>query len=343
MNARERFLNAANGRAVDRHPIWLMRQAGRYLPEYRALRARHGFLEMVHRPELAAEVTLQPLRRFALDAGIIFSDILTVPEALGVGFDFREGGGIQMQRAVRTRADVEALRAEEIIERLEYVYAALRQVKRALGGERALLGFAGAPWTLAAYLVEGQSRDGFPALLSLAGENPDVLEKLLEILSAAVAAHLQGQIAAGADAVQLFDSWGAICPTGLYERFSLKWVRKIVTSLPKETPVIYYAKGVACERKLLWESGARVLGFDEKADMAKEAALAPEGCAVQGNLDNRILLEGPERSAAAARALLEGMGHSRGYIFNLGHGVLPGTMPESVEAVVKTVCEFRIA
>ncbi len=342
MNARERFLNAASARPVDTRPVWLMRQAGRYLPEYRELRARHGFLEMVRTPALAAEVTLQPLRRFALDAAIIFSDILTIPEALGVPYTFREGGGILMEKALRSSADLDALQTQGLTERLNYVYDAIRSVRHALQDGHALLGFCGAPWTLAAYLVQGESQEGFPKLLALAKENPKMLERLLEILSQAAAAHLNAQIASGADAVQIFDSWGAVCPPDLYENFSLKWIRQIIGALPKDTPVILFAKGVDA-REALWRSGARVLSFGADADMAREARLAPTGHAVQGNLDNRVLLEGPEATAAAAYALLEKTKDAPGYIFNLGHGVLPGTPVESIDALVRTVRQFPVA
>lgn len=339
-SSRERFLQAAHGRRTDTRPVWLMRQAGRYLPEYRALRAKHGFLEMVRTPALAAEVTLQPLRRFALDAAILFSDILTVPEALGVPYAFREGGGIQMARAIASEADVAALRPEGALEHLEYVYAALRLLRAELGGAHALLGFAGAPWTLAAYLVQGESKDGFPRLLEMARQSPALLEKLLAILADAVGAHLRAQCAAGADAVQIFDSWAGICPAQDYERFSLRWIRRIVAQLPKEIPVILFAKGVK-PSAALWETGARVLGIDSETHLPRVAV--PPGCAVQGNLDNRLLLESPENVSAATVKMLEGMQNADGYIVNLGHGILPGSRVESVAALVDAVRQFRVA
>lgn len=339
-SSRERFLQAAQGCRTETRPVWLMRQAGRYLPEYRALRAKHGFLEMVKTPALAAEVTLQPLRRFPLDAAILFSDILTVPEALGVPYAFREGGGIKMGRAIGCGADVAALRPEGALEHLEYVYAALRLLRAELGGAHALLGFAGAPWTLAAYLVQGESKDGFPKLLEMARQAPALLEKMLAILADAVAGHLRAQCAAGADAVQIFDSWAGICPREFYERFSLRWVRHIVARLPKEIPVIFFAKGVR-PSGALWQTGARVLGVDSETDLPGVAV--PEGCAVQGNLDNRLLLEAPEIVSAATVKMLESMQATDGYIVNLGHGILPGSRVESVAALADAVRQFRVA
>jgi len=340
--ARERFLQAAHGQRTDTRPVWLMRQAGRYLPEYRALRETHGFLDMVKTPELAAEVTLQPLRRFPLDAAILFSDILTVPEALGVSYAFRKGGGICMERALASAADIDALRPQGVLERLEYVYAALRLLRGELGAGHALLGFAGAPWTLACYLVQGESRAGFPKLLDMVRCAPEILEKLLSILADAVGAHLRAQCEAGADAVQIFDSWAGLCPLDLYERFSLRWVRAIVAQLPKDVPVIFFAKGVPPSPSL-WAAGARVLGIDSDTDLLQAAQEAPKGCAVQGNLDNRLLLKSPETVVAATRAMLERMRHIDGYIANLGHGILPGSNPESVAALVETVRQFRVA
>jgi len=302
MTSRERFLAAAYAQKTDRRPIWLMRQAGRYLPEYRALREKHGFLEMVKTPELAAEVTLQPLRRYALDAAILFSDILTIPEALGIPYAFREGGGIAMQGKIENAHDVKKLQPEDVTGRLGYVYDALRLTRAALR-DTALLGFCGAPWTLAAYLVQGGSAEGFPRLLALAREDKKTLHLLLEKLAVAAAAHLRAQIAAGADAVQIFDSWAGICPAEDYAENSLRWVKQIIEQLPKGTPVIFFAKG-AKDTAALWDSGAQVLGFGSEADLPAIAKSTPQGKAVQGNLGNALLLESPEKTAAAARALL---------------------------------------
>ena len=246
MTSRERFLAACACQPLDRPPIWVMRQAGRYLPEYRALKAKSSFLEMVRTPALALEVTLQPLRRFALDAAILFSDILVIPEALGQGYAFRDTGGIAMAYRIDTRAQVDALApASAVPDRLRYVADALGLLKRELDGSKALLGFGGSPWTLATYMVEGGSSDDFERIKLLFYTDRALFDALLEKLTEALIVYFKLQIAAGADAIQIFDSWGGIIAGPDYEAASLQWIRRIVAALPAEFPIILYAKGTA--------------------------------------------------------------------------------------------------
>src|SRR3954470_17959005 len=246
MTSRERFLAACACEKLDRPPLWVMRQAGRYLPEYRELKAKSSFLHMVRTPDLATEVTLQPLRRFALDAAILFSDILVIPEALGQAYHFRDEGGIEMEYRLETRAQIDALAsAEAVAGRLRYVAEALILIKKELAGSRALLGFGGSPWTLATYMVEGGSSDDFERIKLLFYTDRAFFDALLEKLTAALIAYFQMQIRAGADAIQIFDSWGGIIAGPDYEAASLKWIRQIVAALPKDFPIILYAKGTA--------------------------------------------------------------------------------------------------
>ncbi len=246
MKSRERFLAALACTPLERPPLWIMRQAGRYLPEYRALKAKSSFLEMVRTPALAAEVTLQPLRRFALDAAILFSDILVIPEALGQGYRFRDEGGIGMDYRLETRAQIDALApATAVPDKLRYVADALALLKKELGGKTALLGFGGSPWTLATYMVEGGSSDVFERIKLLFYTDRATFDALLEKLTASLIVYFQMQIRMGADAIQIFDSWGGFIAGPDYEAASLKWIRQIVAALPRDFPIILYAKGTA--------------------------------------------------------------------------------------------------
>lgn len=343
MNSRERFLAACSCKSLDRPPIWVMRQAGRYLPEYRALKAKHSFLEMVQNPELALEVTMQPLRRYPLDAAILFSDILVIPEAMGQPYRFKEGGGIAMDFKIRTRADIARLSHENVCARLEYVAETLRLIRRELDGSRALLGFAGAPWTLAAYMVEGGGSDSFESVKELFYSDREAFDLLMGKITRAVSGYLRMQIEAGADAVQLFDSWGAVLPAADYEAGSLSWIRQIIGSMPATTPVILYAKGVGGNLPALASSGAGVLGFDWTVDLQAVRIALPANIAVQGNLDPVVMNLDPTIAAGAARRLLESMNGLHGHIFNLGHGILPQARPESMAAVCETVVGWNQA
>ena len=337
MDSRERFLRAVRREPHGRAPVWIMRQAGRYLPEYRALKARHDFVTMVRTPELAAEVTLQPLRRFPLDAAILFSDILVVPEALGVPYRFREGGGIAMERALRGEADIRALSVAGAADRLGYVTDALRLIRREVGPGKALLGFAGSPWTLACYLVDGGSAEGFPRALALARDEPLALERLLAVLADTVADYLRRQLEAGADAVQIFDSWAGLLAGPDYERWSLRWIREILARLPAGAPVILYAKGKSADAAALAATGAPALGVDWELPLSRVRALAGRPVCLQGNLDPEWMTRDPEPAARAALAVLADNAGDPGHVFNLGHGITPEARVETVAAVVAAV------
>jgi uroporphyrinogen decarboxylase len=342
MTSRERFLAACACTPLERPPLWIMRQAGRYLPEYRALKEKSSFLEMVRTPDLAMEVTLQPLRRFALDAAILFSDILVIPEALGQGYRFREEGGIAMEYRLDSRARIDALApAEAVPERLAYVRTALELLRRELAGRKALLGFGGSPWTLATYMVEGGSSEDFDRIKVLFYTDRAAFDALLEKLTAALIAYFRMQIAAGADAIQIFDSWGGIIAGPDYEAASLRWIRQIIAALPKDYPVILYAKGTAPHVADQAFSGARVLSVDWTSDLAVVRRTLPANVAVQGNLDPVLLNTTPEIVRRESGRLLESMRGTAGHIFNLGHGIMPSARIECVEALVGTVTGWK--
>lgn len=336
MTPRDRFLAAAHCHPVDRAPIWLMRQAGRYLPEYRALKAEHDFLTMVRTPELATEVTLQPLRRFPLDAAIIFSDILVIPEALGQGYHFRDQGGIGMDYLLDTEEKIEALDARKITEKLSYVGKALEMTRAELGTDHALLGFCGSPWTLACYMVEGGSAKDFIAIKKLAWDNPTLFDSLMRKLTTAIVDYLHMQIDSGADALQIFDSWGSICPAIHYESWSLRWIHQIIGELKKRVPVILYAKGMGHKAANLIHTGASVLSLDWTIDM-RRARGSIKTTAVQGNLDPITLTTTPEIVQKEAMRVLSDAGTAPGFIFNLGHGMVPSAKIECVEALMEVV------
>jgi len=343
MTSRERFLAACACAPLERPPIWVMRQAGRYLPEYRALKAKSSFLEMVRTPALAAEVTLQPLRRYPeLDAAILFSDILVIPEALGQGYRFRDAGGIAMEYRLETRAQVDKLApAAAVPERLRYVADALTLLKKELAGRTALLGFGGSPWTLATYMVEGGSTDEFERIKLLFYTDRALFDALLEKLTAALITYFQMQIRSGADAIQIFDSWGGIIAGLDYEAASLQWIRRIVAALPPDFPVILYAKGTAAQLTDQAFSGARVLSVDWTSDLAIARRTLPANVAVQGNLDPVLLNTTPAIVTRETTRLLESMRGTTGHIFNLGHGILPQAKLECMEALVGTVSAWR--
>ena len=342
MTSRERFLAACACQPLDRPPVWVMRQAGRYLPEYRALKARSSFLEMVRTPELAAEVTLQPLKRFALDAAILFSDILVIPEALGQGYHFREAGGISMDYRLETRAQVDALAPFEAVPgRLRYVADALVRLKKEIAGSHALLGFGGSPWTLATYMVEGGSSEDFERIKQLFYAERATFEALLEKLTAALIAYFKMQIVAGADAIQIFDSWGGIIAGQDYESASLRWIRQIVAALPPDFPVILYAKGTAPHLLDQAFAGVRAISLDWTNDLSAARRALPENIAVQGNLDPVLLNNSPEIVRRETSRLLESMRGTSGHIFNLGHGIMPQARIECMETLVETVTTWK--
>lgn len=342
MTSRDRFLAACACQPLDRPPLWVMRQAGRYLPEYRELKAKSSFLEMVRTPSLAMEVTLQPLRRFKLDAAILFSDILVIPEALGQGYHFRDVGGIGMEYRLETRAQVDALApAEAVPERLNYVADTLQLLKTELDGSRALLGFGGSPWTLATYMVEGGSSDEFERIKLLFYTDRPTFDALLEKLTAALIAYFQMQIRSGADAIQIFDSWGGIIAGPDYEAASLRWIRQIVQALPSDFPIILYAKGTAPHLTDQAFTGVRVLSVDWTNDLAIVRRTLPANVAVQGNLDPVLMTTTPEIVQRETSRLLESMRGTAGHIFNLGHGITPRATIECMQALVDTVTTWK--
>jgi uroporphyrinogen decarboxylase len=319
-----------------------MRQAGRYLPEYRELKAKHGFLKMVRTPELAAEVSLQPLRRFAFDAAILFSDILVIPEALGQGYTFRDQGGIAMEFRLENRSMIEALGSEDAVpERLSYVSEALALLKRELAGEKALLGFGGSPWTLATYMVEGGSSEDFARVKTLFYQDRPTFEILLGKLTASLIAYFKMQIGAGADALQIFDSWGGVIAGADYEAASLRWIRAIVAAMPEGFPIIIYGKGTGAHLLDQAFTGARVLSIDGSNDLASVRRSLPSNVALQGNLDPVIMNTTPQIVRNETRRLLESVRGGSGHIFNLGHGILPQAKIECVEALVDAVTSWK--
>jgi uroporphyrinogen decarboxylase len=344
MTSRDRFLAALACQPLDRPPLWVMRQAGRYLPEYRALKAKSSFLEMVRTPELATEVTLQPLRRFpGLDAAILFSDILVIPEALGQAYAFRDTGGIQMAFRLETRAQIDALApADAVPEKLAYVGDALRLLKNEVASTgHTLLGFGGSPWTLATYMLEGGSSDDFARAKLLFYTNRPAFDALLEKLTAALVAYFCMQIEAGADAIQIFDSWGGILAGADYEAASLRWIRRLVAALPEDFPVILYAKGTAPHLLAQAGSGVRAISVDWTSDIAATRAALPARLALQGNLDPVLMTTTADIVRTQATRLLESMRGKPGHVFNLGHGITPDAKLECMQALVDTVTTFR--
>ncbi len=332
---RDRFLRALRREPVDRPPLWIMRQAGRYLPEYRALRERHGILEICRTPELAVEASLQPLRRFDLDAAIVFSDIMVPLAALGCAIAFTPGPHLEPLRA---RAAIEALRPRPMAEVVPYVGEAVRLLRRELDGRVPVIGFCGAPFTLAAYLVEGHGSDDFAAVRTLAYREPETLALLLGTLADAMADYLNLQIRAGAQAVQLFDSWAGLLAPAEYRALALPALRRLVSGLERDgVPVIYFAVGAGHLLEAALETGADALGVCWRTPIEDARRRVGARVALQGNLDPHVLLAPPEVVRARAADLLARAGAAPGYVANLGHGILPDTPIESVEALLETV------
>ena len=341
--ANDTLLRALAREPVPYTPIWLMRQAGRYLPEYAATRARAGsFLALAKSPALATEVTLQPLERFPLDAAILFSDILTVPDAMGLGLYFAEGEGPRFERPVRDEAAVHALAAPDPADRLGYVLDAVREIRRALAGRVPLIGFSGSPYTLACYMVEGGGSDDFATLKRMLYSRPDLLHRILEVNALSVASYLNAQIEAGAQAVMIFDTWGGNLSAAGYEAFSLAYTRTVLSRLTRErdgarVPVILFTKGGGQWLEAMADSGCDALGLDWTTDPANARARVGSRVALQGNLDPLALLAPPERVRSEARRVLDAFGAGPWHVFNLGHGISQHTPLESVEALVDEV------
>jgi uroporphyrinogen decarboxylase len=347
ITSRERFARACRCEPVERPPVWLMRQAGRALPEYRKLKEKYTFVELVQNPELAVEVTLQPVRRFGFDAAILFSDILVIPEAMGQTYHFKETGGVQMDFAVQSRADIEKLSAERVCEKLNYVDRALRTLRAELGDETALIGFSGSPWTLATFMMEGASVPKYSRALQLFREDPKTYFALAEKLTEAVTAYLKMQIAAGVDAVQIFDSHGGHLASTEFQDASGRWMQEIISELripnsELRTPIIVFSLGTHGNWNDLISTGADVLGIDWQTSLADMRKLIPENIALQGNLAPSLLSDGtPEIVAAETKKVLDAMRGRAGHIFNLGHGLTPGAKLENISALVQTVKNFK--
>jgi uroporphyrinogen decarboxylase len=324
-------------------PIWLMRQAGRYLPEYNATRARAGdFLKLCKTPALATEVTLQPLERFPLDAAILFSDILTIPDAMGLGLYFVEGEGPRFQHPVRDEAAVGRLVVPDPGTSLRYVIDAVREIRSALAGRVPLIGFAGSPFTLACYMIEGGASDDFRIVKSMLYRRPDILHRLLDTNACAVAQYLNAQIEAGAQAVMIFDTWGGTLAHAAYVEFSLAYLERIVRALIRErdgarVPSIVFTKGGAPWLEAIAECGCDAVGLDWTASLAAARRRIGERVALQGNLDPLVLLTDPPTVRREALRVLEDFGSGAGHVFNLGHGIVPATPPENVAALVEAV------
>ncbi len=330
------LLRALARQPTDYTPVWLMRQAGRYLPEYNATRAKAGsFLALAKSPALATEVTLQPLERFPLDAAIIFSDILTIPDAMGLGLFFAEGEGPRFERPLRDERAINALAVPDL-SLLRYVFDALSETRKALSGRVPLIGFSGSPFTLACYMVEGSGSDDWRTLKALRHARPELLHRILEVNARAVAAYLNAQIDAGAQVVMIFDTWGGTLAHADYETFSLAYSRKVLASVTR-APRILFTKGGNPWLAAMMSSGADAIGLDWTSDAREARRIAGGRVALQGNLDPAALFAPVDAVREATRRVLDAFGPAPGHIFNLGHGILPKTPVDSVAALVEEV------
>lgn len=342
----DRFIKALLREPVDMTPVWMMRQAGRYLPEYRETRSKAGdFLSLCKNTELACEVTLQPLERFELDAAILFSDILTIPDAMGLGLYFETGEGPRFKKVIRTESDVAALQVVDTARDLAYVTDAVSEIRRALGGRVPLIGFSGSPWTLATYMVEGGSSKDFRHIKAMLYREPEVLHQLLDVLARSVIDYLNAQIRAGAQVVQIFDSWGGSLSDAAFESFSLRYMRQIVSGLIREhegrkVPVILFTKGGGLWLPELAEAGADALGLDWTMNLGVAREMVGANVALQGNMDPSVLYAKPAQIRAEVARILESYGSGSGHVFNLGHGIHQYVEPESARVLVDAVHEL---
>jgi uroporphyrinogen decarboxylase len=337
------FLRACKRQPVERTPIWIMRQAGRYLPEYMAVRQKADFLTMCKTPELATEVTLQPIDLIGVDAAIIFSDILVIPEAMGMHLEMHEGKGPVFPHPIRNEADAKNLKKIDPTGELKYVMDAVALTKKELNRRVPLIGFSGSPWTLLAYMVEGQGSKNFSKAKHLIYNNPRLAHSLLDKIADAAAAYLSAKMDAGVNAVQIFDTWGGLLSQDDFEEFSLNYIRKIISLVKREdVPVIVFAKGVHFYLDKLAESGADVLGLDWTMNIGDVREKVGDKVALQGNMDPTILYADHEKIRREARKILKSFGHGSGHIFNLGHGILPDVRPENLKALVDFVKEESV-
>jgi len=341
----DRYLKALLRQPVDRTPVWIMRQAGRYLPEYREIRAQAGdFMTLCSTPELACEVTLQPLRRFDLDAAILFSDILTIPDAMGLGLYFSEGEGPRFTKTIDTASDINNLAVPDPADELSYVTDAVSLIRKELDGSVPLIGFAGSPWTLATYMIEGGSSKTFSKIKALLFEDPASAHALMSKLADSVALYLNAQIEAGAQAVMVFDSWGGALTTPHYKAFSLAYMQQIVDQLIREKdgqkiPVVLFTKGGGMWLPEIADTGCDGVGLDWSVDINVARQQIGDRVALQGNMDPAIMATNPEVIKQEVSRILADFGHGNGHVFNLGHGITPNITPENVSALVDAVHE----
>ncbi|SHM20956.1 uroporphyrinogen decarboxylase [Vreelandella subglaciescola] len=342
----DRFLRALARQPVDRTPVWMMRQAGRYLPEYRAKRAEAGsFMDLCRNQDLACEVTLQPLERYPLDAAILFSDILTIPDAMDLGLYFVTGEGPKFKKTVRTPAEVEALKVPDAERDLDYVMRAVSTIRGELNGRVPLIGFSGSPWTLATYMVEGSSSKDFRHVKAMLYDTPDAMHQLLDKLAHSVTDYLNAQIRAGAQAVQIFDTWGGALSTPAYLEFSLRYMEQIVAGLIREhdgrrVPVIMFTKNGGQWLEQISAAGADGVGLDWSTELSDARQRVGHRVALQGNLDPNVLFARPSAIRAEVARVLESYGHGPGHVFNLGHGISQFTNPDNVTAFMDALNEL---
>jgi uroporphyrinogen decarboxylase len=343
------LIRALLNQPVDRTPVWIMRQAGRYLPEYCATRNKAGnFLSLCKTPEFACEVTLQPLQRFDLDAAIIFSDILTIPDAMGLGLYFVEGEGPKFQKPLKTLSDIRALSIPDPATDLSYVMAAISLTRSELKDKVPLIGFAGSPWTLACYMMEGESSREFRRVKTLLYQEPMALHHLLNILTKAIILYLNAQIAAGAQAIMIFDTWGGLLTSAAYQQFSLNYMTEIVTNLNRETrqekvPIVLFTKGGNLWLEKIALSGCDAIGLDWTIDIAAARQRLKHKVALQGNMDPAVLFANPETIRHEVMNILQSYGYGSGHVFNLGHGISKFTTPENVKIFVDAIHELSPA
>jgi len=342
----DRFLRALLKQPVDTTPVWIMRQAGRYLPEYKATRAKAGsFMDLCENQDLACEVTLQPLERFDLDAAILFSDILTIPDAMGLGLYFSEGEGPKFKSPIRDVAAVKNLPIPDPEQELRYVMNAVRTIRGELNGRVPLIGFSGSPWTLATYMVEGGTTKDFGKIKGMMFDSPETLHLLLDKLAQSVATYLNAQIAAGAQAVMVFDTWGGVLSPEKYKEFSLAYMKTIVAGLTREAdgrqvPVTLFTKGGGQWLEIMAETGCDALGLDWTQDITEARRRVGEKVALQGNMDPSVLYAGPDVVRQEVKKVIEGFGDGVGHVFNLGHGIHQHIDPDNVTVLVDAVHEY---
>jgi uroporphyrinogen decarboxylase len=339
----DRYLRALMKQPVDRTPVWVMRQAGRYLPEYRAVREKAGdFMTLCSTPDLACEVTLQPLRRYDLDAAIIFSDILTIPDAMGLGLHFVKGEGPKFTDTIRTPADIKKLAVPDMQESLGYVMDAISLTRREIDGKVPLIGFSGSPWTLACYMVEGGSSKDFAKVKGMMFDAPEQMHALLNVLAESVTAYLNAQIEAGAQAIMLFDTWGGSLSPKNYREFSLAYMEKIIAGLQREAdgrevPVTLFTKGGGQWLEWMAETGVNGVGLDWTTDISEARRRVGDKVTLQGNMDPCVLYASADRVEQEVATILEAFGSGTGHVFNLGHGIHPTVDPDNMARLVESV------